>query len=361
MITVHKEPDTTPAPTSQLRHDLLRDEWVIIANNRKKRPQDFAEDKDVPPYDPAKDVFAHFDNGEQEPDVLIYADNDNEWTTRVIPNKFPTVSLDQEGQDLSEGVYHAMAAYGKHEVVITRDPLRDFAQLEVHELAEVIDAYHERYLAMMNHKGIKSISVFHNHGARAGASIRHPHSQILALPVVVPAVQREIVVCNAYYQKNHHHLWEMMMEQEVREGTRIVYTNKKFIAFCPFASPRAFAIRIAPRKMQPYFERITMDDKMFLADALRQSLYALGVVLNNPDYNYFLRTAPCDGAVYDEYSYYVDILPHTHTYGGFEYSTDIEVVPVAPEDAATALREVCDATRGGGTASAVADEHVASS
>ncbi len=345
MITVQKDIQKTQRPQAQIRHDLLRDEWVIIANNRKKRPQDFAEDKTKPPYDPEKDVFAHFDNQEQEPDVLIYADENNEWTTRVIPNKFPSVVIDGEEEDLSEGVYQAMTAYGNHEVVITRDPLRDFAQLEIHELAEVIDAYHERYLALMHQRGVKSISIFHNHGARAGASIRHPHSQILALPVIVPAVQREIVVCDAYYQKHRHHLWEVMLEQELREGTRIIYTNKKFIAFCPFASPRAFAIRIAPRKMQPYFERITMDDKMFLADALHQSLYALGVILHDPDYNYFLRTSPCDGAVYDEYSYYLDILPHTHTYGGFEYSTDIEVVPIAPEDAATALREVCEAKK----------------
>lgn len=319
MSTSYTAVSQSSVGASQLRHDLLRDEWVIIANNRNKRPYDYASPQ-TPPYDPAKDVFAHFDDNEQEPDVLIYADDNNEWTTRVIPNKFPTVFAAGTGADLSEGVYQALEAYGNHEVVVTRDALRDFARLELHELAEVIDAYHERYLALMTQRGISSISIFHNHGARAGASIRHPHSQIIALPVIIPAIRREIDVCNAYYAKNRLHLWDVMLGQELAAGTRVVYTNDKFMAFCPFASPRAFAVRIAPRVPQPYFERITMDDELLLADALRAVLGALGTVLRDPDYNYFLRTAPCDGAAYDEYCYYIDVLPHTHMYGGFELS-----------------------------------------
>ena len=98
-------------------------------------------------------------------------------------------------------------------------------------------------------------------------------------------------------------------------------------------------MRILPKKQQPYFERITDAQKQTLADALSQSLRALYIGLDDPDFNFYIRTAPCTGQDYTEYSFYVDVFPRTHVYAGFEFATDIEVVPLSPEDSAAYLRE----------------------
>ncbi len=338
MINIALEDKKELAHDAQLRHDLLCDEWVIIADKRNKRPIEFVDDTEHQKYDPEHDVFSDSEKSKQEEDVLIYANENGEWTTRVFPNKFPAVELDGDSKDLSEGPYKAMTAKGAHEIVVTRDGRRSFALLEQNELAEVIDAYRERYLAIMNHRGISSVSIFHNHGKKAGASVVHPHSQIIALSVVTPAIMREIRACEKYAKAHKEHLFEVIAEYELECGSRIVYTNDKFIVYCPFASSRAFQMRIIPREAQPYFERITMDGEVFLADALSHALQALYFGLNDPDFNYYIHTAPCDGRTYEEYSFYIDVMPRTHVYGGFEYATDIEVVPMMPEKAAEFLR-----------------------
>jgi UDPglucose--hexose-1-phosphate uridylyltransferase len=339
MINVIKTKKEKKTDEAQLRHDILRNEWVIIADKREKRPDDFVTEKIKQEYDSKTDVFADPEKTKQEDDVLIYKDENGEWTTRVFPNKFPAVEINEDKEDFSEGPYKAMKAIGHHEIVVTRDGRRTFALLEQNELAEVIDAYRERYVELMSDKTVNSISIFHNHGKKAGASILHPHSQIITLPVTVPAVMRGIEVCREYSQKTKEHLFEIMVEYELEKGDRIVYTNDKFVVYCPFASSRAFQMRLVPREPQPYFERITPSDEMFIADALSHALKALYNTLSDPDFNYYIRTAPCDGQAYDEYSYHIDIFPRTHVYAGFEFATDIEIVPISPEKAAKALRE----------------------
>ena len=339
MINVAIEKKEELSQVSELRHDILRDEWVIVADKRNKRPDDFSDEDTGQEYDLESDVFADPEKTGQEKDVLIYRDEDGEWTTRVFPNKYPAIEIDHEQKDLSEGPYQSIVAAGNHEVVVTRDGRKTFALLAQNELAEVIDAYRERYIELMNGKNVSSISIFHNHGKKAGASVVHPHSQIISLSVAVPAVTREIAACREYAQKTKEHLFEVIAEHELEIGTRVVYTNDKFIVYCPFASSRAFQMRILPRDPQPYFERISPSSEMFLADALSQALLALYNGLDDPDFNYYIRTAPCDGQAYDEYSYHIDIFPRTHVYAGFEFATDIEIVPIAPEKAATFLRD----------------------
>lgn len=336
-VNLHQKKELTPH--AELRYDILRDEWVIVSNKREKRPNDFVDEEEKIEYNPETDLFADPEKTDQEEDVLIYRDEKDEWTTRVFPNKYPAVAAGAKEKDCSQGPYRSMVAFGNHEVVVTRDGRKKFADLEQNELAEVIDAYRERYVALMNQRGISSISIFHNHGKKAGASIVHPHSQIIALPVVTPAVMQEMKVCEQYAQSHKEHLFEVMAEYELERGERVVYTNDKFIVFCPFASSRAFQMRILPREAQPYFERISPDGELFLADALSHALQALDKTLDDPDFNYYIRTAPCDGQAYDAYSYHVDVFPRTHTYAGFEFATDIEIVPMSPEKAAAYLRE----------------------
>lgn len=330
---------SSPSGLSELRHDLLTGDWVVVATARARRPEQFiAHDRPQPVYDPLQDPFADPEASGQEKDVLIYRDSVGEWTTRVFPNKYPAFAPNAIPHDLSEGPYFAMSGFGYHEIVVTRHPQRHFALLRTEELAEVIDAYQERYRELMTQRSIRSINIIHNHGERAGASVIHPHSQIFATTVLPPIVRQEIAEAERYWKQNHVSLFDIIAEYEIETKARVIYHNDDFLVYCPFASERAFEVRILPRKAQPYFERLVPSQKQSLADALSMALRVLHLALDNPDYNFYFHTAPCDGASHDHYAWHIDILPHTSVPGGFEFSTSIEISTIRPEDAAAYLR-----------------------
>lgn len=324
---------------SELRYNIFRDEWVIIAKQRGKRPHELKVDNEKEKYDESTDLFFDPETSGQEKDVLIYTDKRGEWTTRVFPNKFPVVSLNEKFKSISDNFYPALTAFGSHELVVTRDGRRVFALLDIPELAEVIDAYKERYLSLMKESDIKSVTIFHNQGKTAGASIIHPHSQIIALPVLAPAVMREVDASEKYYKSTKRNLFSLVANYEMKKGERVVYENEEFLAFCPFAYERAFQIRIMPKKPQPYFERITENQGRLLAEILSVSLRSIYNGLDNPDFNYYIHTAPCDGRDYPHFSFYIDILPRTSVFAGFEFATDVEIIPISPEESAKFLRE----------------------
>jgi len=324
---------------AELRFDLFRSKWVLIAPARGKNPTTFAKEGRTSSQQEA-DTSRDSEASGQELDTLIYRDPENQWTTRVFPHKYPAVSDESEIKDVSEGPYPAMLATGMHEVLITRDGRKIFALLEVVALAEVIDAYQDRYLAMMSNRNVQSITIFHNHGSAADGSIIHPHSQIMSLPIVSSAIMHEVEKASQYTKQAGQNIFRVITQYEMEAEQRVVYENEDFVVYCPFASARAFEMRILPKKPQPYFERISAQEKISLADALSTALNALYVGLNDPDYNYYIRTAPCNGEDYADFSYYVEILPQTHIFAGFEAATEMDIVPYAPEDAAKFLRGV---------------------
>ena len=231
-----------------------------------------------------------------------------------------------------------MTGAGYHEVIVTQDARRSLALLDVWEGAEVFDAYQERYLALMNKKSVNYIQIFHNHGKEAGASLPHPHSQLMAIPVISPYIALELTGAERYYQSTKRKVYGMITEYESETKKRVIFENEHFIAFCPFASRAAFEIWIVGKRANPYFERITDEEKFAVAEALQRSLYSLYQGLNDPPYNFYIHTAPCDGKDYPHYQWHIEILPHTATWAGFELSTGIEVSTLQPEAAAEYLR-----------------------
>ncbi len=323
--------------TSELRQNIITGEWVIIATGRGKRPDDFLQENRK--IDDAKtDPFADPTASDQHNDTLIYRDDDGEWTTRVFPNKYPALTPVDEVAVLEDGPHVGVGGYGVHELVVTRDPHNHFARLDVPAIAEVIDAYQDRYLTHMRSRAIRYVSIFHNHGPKSGASVSHPHSQILALPVVPIVVQAELDAVNRFYKKNHINPFRVMLEHELSVRSRLVAENDDFVVLCPFAPRMAMEMYIMSKDPQPYFERITDAKKIALAEVLQAALRALDRGLNNPDYNLFLHTAPCDGWDHVQYMWYIDIMPRTAKIAGFELATSMEIVTVAPEDATQFLR-----------------------
>ncbi len=325
---------------SELRQDLVSGDWVVIATGRSKRPDDFAKleriknDKGID-----ECLFENPEETGQEKDVLIYHKSDGDWSLRVFPNKYPAFSVGHSPVQISDGPYIAMAGAGYHELVVTRDHFNHLALMDVMEVAEVIDAYQDRYLEHMNKKNVNYIAIFHNHGREAGASIPHPHSQIMAIPVVAPYIKLELDGAEKYHKSNKHCVYCVMIEHEIEEKKRVVFENDEFVAFCPFASRSAFEIHVMPKKHSPYFERITDEQKVNLAQVFSEALRSIHKAINDPAYNFYIHTAPCDGKDYPHYHWHIEILPHTSSWAGFELETGVEISTIQPEVAAEYLRK----------------------
>jgi UDPglucose--hexose-1-phosphate uridylyltransferase len=329
---------------SELRRDLVSGTWVAFATGRKFRPNAH----DATPHvsdnldDPKDCPFCkeNIDRQKQEKDLLIYMDKKGDWSLRVFPNKFPIFCSETKDPARREmGPFEVMNGVGYHEILVTVDHRKNFPDLSVPKIVEVFDAYQDRYLALMNRKNIKYISIFKNYGKSAGASIVHPHNQIVAMPVIDPDVARSLHGSAKYFQAHKECVHCTMMEWERESGERIVFENEEFSVVCPFVSRVSFEIRIYPKRHLSYFERITAEQKIKLSEAVK---FALGKVkhnLDDPDYNMFLHTAPCDGQAYDHYHWHLEIFPKTSIWAGLELSTGMEVCSVLPEEAAKILRK----------------------
>ncbi len=327
---------------SELRQDIVSGDWVVIATGRMIRPDEFLKTKRHPPTQSKNECSFEVLSPSS---LLFYSSDDNhrreDWWVQVVENKYPAF-----GKGVCEvrdqvGPYRWKDGVGFHEVVITRDHTRPFALMSLPEVELVLRAFQERYLNLKTIPCIEYISIFQNHGVSSGASIAHPHSQITAIPVVPPDVGRSIKGSSVYFHEHNACVHCAVIEYEVNAKERIIYENEYMIVIAPFASKSAFEMRIFPKKHSARFELTVLKERFALADVLRTALGKLYHGLNNPDYNFFLHTAPVgESAEYTHYHWHFEILPKTAIWAGFEIGTGIEISVIAPEAAAKFLREV---------------------
>jgi len=327
-------------PASELRFDLVSKDWVIIATGRARRPETFVQQERVKEEDSGKECPFCSPEILKEEVLLRYSQPNGDWSLIVVPNKFPAFSRGDRLNERAEGPYQIIDGIGFHEVVIFRDHQRQIAQFSLAEIRQVLDAYQERYLDLMNEKLINYISIFHNHGREAGASVFHPHSQIIAMPVTDPDLTSSLVGSRQFFETQGKCVHCTMLDWDREDGRRIIFENDKFVVLAPFASRVAFEVRIYPKEHHAYFERIKDKEKDQLAEALKIALSKLYKGLNDPAYNFFIHTAPCDGKNYDHYHWHFEILPKTSIWAGFELGTGIEISTIEPEKAAEYLREI---------------------
>lgn len=336
--------------TSELRQDLVTGDWIAIATGRVKRPEHFnIKSASEPGKETQKKVNKKeeiencpFDNLEKfgnKGKIMDYP-NGEDWFVRVIPNKYPAFKMNTKLNKRSSGPYKIMDGVGFHEVLIYKDHFKHIYDFSEGELVRVFDVYQSRYLSLMNKKYVDYISIFHNYGKEAGASISHPHSQLIAAPIVPPDIHRSLVGSTEYYFKNKRCVHCIMIDWEKEDKKRIVFENDDFVAFCPFVSRAAFEVRIFPKDHKPYFERVTNEDKKGLAEMLKVILRKINRGLNGSAFNFFIHTAPCDGKDYPHYHWHIEVLPKTSIWAGFELGTGVEISTVEPEEAAKYLRDV---------------------
>jgi UDPglucose--hexose-1-phosphate uridylyltransferase len=330
---------------SELRRDLTTDRWVIIAPERGRRPRD-APPQSRPaaralPFDPACPFCPG--NESQLPGIIAelpLAQNPG-WRTRVVPNKFPAVSHDVAHRKHGETFYETAAGQGYHEVVI-ESPRHDhdLTTMSEREVCDVLATCRRRYEALTTGEAAQSVIVFRNRGTVAGASLRHPHTQLIALDFVPPFVRAREATMLRYYQSSAHCAVCDIIEHERSDGSRIVSENDAFVTVVPFAANTRCEMWILPKRHEADFGNPQFGEIELLALALCDALARLAAALDDPPYNYVIDTATKGGALRPHLHWALRIVPQLGFPAGFELGSGLLINSSLPEEDATILRSL---------------------
>lgn len=330
----------------QLRKDPVTREWVIIASERSKRPSDFnlPEDSSTKPAFSENCPFCPGNEDKTPPEVLAFrstpdAPNTTGWWVRVVSNKFPALQVEGDLDRGGYGMYDFMNGVGAHEVIIeTPEHNKCIATIAPRQAEEVWWACRERMIDLSKDPRFKYVLVFRNHGKVAGASLEHPHSQLIALPMVPMQVKQEITGADRYYDYHDRCIYCDMIRQELNFGQRVVMETEGFIAFEPFAPKYPFETWVMPKKHIKSFVDSGEQIPEF-NHVLQGVLKRIGKALKHPPYNYTLHTAPFDTEKDHIFHWHLEIAPRLTIAAGFEMGTGIYINVTAPEDAAMHLRD----------------------
>jgi UDPglucose--hexose-1-phosphate uridylyltransferase len=327
-----------------LRKDPITSRWVIIATDRARRPTDFTRDHVVArggrfcPFCPGNET-------KTPPEVLAYrtsgAANEAGWSVRVVPNKFPALRVEGELDKQGEGLYDRMNGVGAHEVIIeTPDHMSSLSEMPEKQVSEVLFAFRDRILDLKKDPRLRYIIIFKNHGEAAGATLEHPHCQLIALPVVPKRVQEELDGAMRYHLFRERCIYCDILQQELQAQERIVFETEHFLVIAPYASRFPFEMWVVPRRHNSHFSNTDAPAMHNLGWVLRTVLRKMDKALEQPPYNAVVHTAPLQNSPMDHYHWHIEIIPKLTKVAGFEWGTGFYINPTPPEEAARFLREI---------------------
>jgi UDPglucose--hexose-1-phosphate uridylyltransferase len=332
---------------SELRQNPATKEWVIIATERARRPEEMGSgvpevspnEKEKCPFCPGKEKFT-------PSEILAYrtygtAADSPGWWIRIVPNKFaalvPQGNLERAKV---EDFFAYMDGLGEHEVIIeSPDHNQNVATMDEKQTEEIFLAYRERYITLSKDPRFEMVILFKNQGVGAGTSLHHPHSQIIATPITPLHIRNRIEEAMHYFDDNGRCVYCDMIDKEMRLKDRMVIETENFVAFEPFASRSPFETWVLPKKHCSSFEEISPENAKELAFVMRATLAKIYKSLNNPDYNYVIRSAPVHEKDVQYYHWHIMIIPRVSAVAGFELGSGIYINTVIPEAAAKFLRE----------------------
>jgi len=332
----------------ELRQDLITGKWIVLATTRAKRPDDFIGERSQPTALAKVDndcPFCRLDKFVQEPDVVRLPDDPDKWQVHIFPNKYPAFCREDDLRTWQVGPYRAMESVGYHEVLATRWHNEIDSRLSTRQLSLQLEALVLRYRQLKEKPAVNYIQIIKNHGKEAGASLQHPHHQIFTVPVLPSDIRDMLEGAHRYRESHEIDPFEAMVRFEEESGDRIVAENDHFVAFCPYASRVPFETWVVPREHNPFFENVGPEQRTALAEILSVVFKQLYIGLNDPPYNYYILSAPCDDTgfvcdrvMFDNFRWHLQILPRLNVWGGFEMGTGLEIVTTAPEESARHLR-----------------------
>ena len=341
---------------SELRKDPIADRWVIIAAERGRRPSDFpSAQSQRTGAGGASCPFCEGNEGKTPPEIwAIRPDgsqpNTSGWDVRVVPNKFPALGIEGSTDRRGLGMFDLMSGVGAHEVII-ETPSHDWAIGDdgAQTLEPVLRAYQARLTDLYRDTRFRYCVLFRNYGQRAGASLDHPHSQIIAVPIVPLRLKDTLAAAQQHYARKERCLFCDVINQELTLGDRVVLDREHFVALCPFASRFPFELAIFPKRHEHDLRQLDDVRRRALAEILSDCLHYLRSALGDPAYNYVVNTAPNPvprpgrpgywGTLEYDFHWHIEIMPRMTRMAGFEWGTGFYINPVSPENATAFLHE----------------------
>lgn len=344
---------------SEFRQNPITKNWVLIAPARNKRPDQYKTYSvmlGVPEVDHAC-VFCP-GNEDKNPEILrIGADGKilvgngrdrslRDWEIRIIPNKFS--SLEHTTAYSHKEFYVSHSGDGDHEVIITRKHNEPVALQSISLVDLTMRTFIDRINNLSAHKELAYVQIFHNHGRDAGASIIHPHYQLLATPIVPPHIHSEILGCYHYYQNHNSCVYCDIIKEELSVKQRVVHESDHFVVISAYASRSPFETWILPKKHGARFEEMSEEEIKHLSFVLKITLGQLYTKLSDPPLNFYIHNMPIKGrdgagwhSAHEEKSFHwhLTIFPRITIWAGFEFATGIPVNPIPPEVSTKFLKE----------------------
>lgn len=295
----------------EIRKDYFKEEYVIIAPNRAKRPHRVGTIVEAL-------GVCHFCPENFENETITYQDNNEkgDWEIVSVINKFAALSTENP------------KAYGQAEVIIeTRRHGFDVNEFSVDHIVRIFDAYIDRFTALRNMDGIKHVILFKNEGGKAGASIAHTHSQVMALPILPPKIKNEASAYNEYRLKNMTCPYCDIIANET-DQPRVIWQDENLFVLAPYASESPYGAWFLPKRHIRFISELNRSEKESFATAMK-------IVLGKLDefgiaYNYFVENA----VNREDYHMHIKLAPRPSIWAGLELGTGVIINAIAPEYAA---------------------------
>jgi len=336
---------------NEIRRDYLLNRYAIIASERVKRPTDFI----IPETEEAQRTCPFCPGNEkatpaadlillQREGKTIQSRDENharakDWQVRCFPNLYPALSPSIQKTPKPNLFTIRRRTYGYHEIVVESPNHHDHpsqappeqTQLTLKAILILLNRYYED-------KKINYVEVFRNHRKEAGASLSHPHSQMIALPFTPSNVRSELNAARRHFETKKRCIFCEIIEKE-RGSQRIIYENEHFFVLSPWASILPFEFWVIPKRHEPRLENLTEGEATDLAKTLKASFSALARLLHDPPYNYGFHTSP-NNLESQFYHWHLEVYPKLSTPAGFEISTGVYINVTPPELAAESLRQL---------------------
>ncbi|MCX7911023.1 MAG: galactose-1-phosphate uridylyltransferase, partial [Endomicrobia bacterium] len=281
----------------EFRRDPIVGRWVIISSERAHRP--FAFSKTEREEDPPNTCPFCWGNEKFTPPEIVairepHSPKDTSgWSIRVIPNKYPALKVEGELIKSADGIYDKITGIGAHEVIIeTPQHNFDLYQMSKTNVENILKIYRDRILDLKKDIRFEYILIFKNCGKQAGATLTHPHSQLIALPMIPIIIKQELIGAENYFSHKERCIYCDIINEELNKNLRVISENEDFIAICPYASRFPFEIWILPKRHDPMYEDIQDKEISNLASILQLINKKLNLALEKPPYNYILHTSP---------------------------------------------------------------------
>src|SRR3990167_9232366 len=327
----------------QLRQNIITGEWVVIAPERAKRPDDYAKkrEKEVN-LTSVNERCVFCSDGREYQRRYKQLTNRHTW---VIPNKYPAFLLDEKKLSTrsiypENSFFRAKAALGEHDLIIIKEHQISMPCFSLPIWQDLLEMIQLRMIAHHQNSQVEHIMPIYNHLSQAGASIAHPHAQIFSSPVVPNEINREIDGAERYFNNNGFCVFCDLISHEQKHKLRVVEENDHFIAFTFYAARFPFEVWILPKYHESNFETTHRKQGDNLAKILKNTTSRLNQFLVNPPMNWWIHSLPTIEEKSAYYHWHIEIAPRITGYGGYELGANMVIDIQSPEAAARYLNQI---------------------